>query len=188
MFTLLFNTFRPTQDDRLFQTFSNAFSFFLLRFHKFFLKVWIHNIPELVQIMAWWRSGNKPLSEPTMISLLMHICVNWPRWVNGMCNGINRGIYPERPTPRAVLNAKWSLTVVKINMICEDSDSKIRWFVYFGSLQRRKPIHQQSYLFDAKLYVWICKYYIMSLMPLPYGTFDMTDSWAWNSVYYEYQL
>ena len=26
----------------------------------------INNIPTLVQIMAWWRSGNKPLSEPMM--------------------------------------------------------------------------------------------------------------------------
>ena len=33
----------------------------------------INNIPSLVQIMAWRRPGDKPLSEPMMISLLTHI-------------------------------------------------------------------------------------------------------------------
>ena len=33
---------------------------------KFVPKVWVNNIPALVQIMAWCRSGNKPLSEPMM--------------------------------------------------------------------------------------------------------------------------
>ena len=33
----------------------------------------INNIPALVQIMAWRRSGDKPLSEPVMVSLLTHI-------------------------------------------------------------------------------------------------------------------
>ena len=35
----------------------------------------ITNIPTLVQIMAWHWPGNKPLSEPMMVSLLMYICV-----------------------------------------------------------------------------------------------------------------
>ena len=29
----------------------------------------------MVQIMAWCRPGNKPLSEPMMLSLLMHMCI-----------------------------------------------------------------------------------------------------------------
>ena len=41
----------------------------------------INNIPALVQIMAWRRSGDKPLSEPIMVSLLAHICVTRPQWV-----------------------------------------------------------------------------------------------------------
>ena len=45
-------------------------------------KVRINNIPALVQIMAWCQPGDKPLSEPMMISLLTHICVTRPRWVN----------------------------------------------------------------------------------------------------------
>ena len=39
---------------------------------KFVPKGPINNIPALVQIMAWRRPGNKPLSEPIMVSLLMH--------------------------------------------------------------------------------------------------------------------
>ena len=42
----------------------------------------INNIPAMVQIMALRRLGNKPLSEPIMVSLLTHICVTRPRWVN----------------------------------------------------------------------------------------------------------
>ena len=41
----------------------------------------INNDPALVQIMAWRRSGDKPLSEPTMVSLPTHICVTRPQWV-----------------------------------------------------------------------------------------------------------
>ena len=68
-------------------TFSNAFSWmkiyqFRLRFHwKFFPREEIY-IPALVQIMAWRRRGDKPLSEPVMVSLLTHICATRPQWVN----------------------------------------------------------------------------------------------------------
>ena len=48
---------------------------------KFVPKGPINNIPALVQIMAWHRSGDKPLSEPMMVSLLTHICVTRPQWV-----------------------------------------------------------------------------------------------------------
>ena len=41
----------------------------------------INNIPALVQIMAWRRPGDKPLSEPTTVRLLTHICVTRPQWV-----------------------------------------------------------------------------------------------------------
>ena len=49
---------------------------------KFVPKGPINNIPALVQKMAWRRPGNKPLSEPMMVNLLMHICVTRPQWVN----------------------------------------------------------------------------------------------------------
>ena len=40
-----------------------------------------NNIPASVQIMAWRRPGDKPLSEPMMITLLIHICVTRSQWV-----------------------------------------------------------------------------------------------------------
>ena len=42
----------------------------------------INNIPALVQIMAWRRPGDKPVSEPMMFSVLTYICVTRPQWVN----------------------------------------------------------------------------------------------------------
>ena len=42
---------------------------------KFVPKGPINNIPALVQIIAWRRSGDKPLSEPMMVSLTTHICI-----------------------------------------------------------------------------------------------------------------
>ena len=41
----------------------------------------INNIPALVQIMAWRRPGDKPSSELMTVSLLTHICVTRPQWV-----------------------------------------------------------------------------------------------------------
>ena len=41
----------------------------------------INNIPALVQIMAWRRPGDKPLSEPMLVFVPMHICVTRPQRV-----------------------------------------------------------------------------------------------------------
>ena len=43
----------------------------------------INNILVLVQIMAWRRAGEKPLSEPMMVTLPSHICVTRPQWFKG---------------------------------------------------------------------------------------------------------
>ena len=51
---------------------------------KFVPKGPINKISALVQIMAWRRSGDKPLFEPMMISLLMYICITRPQWVKPM--------------------------------------------------------------------------------------------------------
>ena len=51
---------------------------------KFVAKGQINNIPALVQIMAWCRPGDKPLSEPMMVVLPTHICVTRPPWVKGL--------------------------------------------------------------------------------------------------------
>ena len=45
----------------------------------------ISNIQALVQIMAWCWPRNKPLSEPMMVSLMMHICITQPQIVEKNC-------------------------------------------------------------------------------------------------------
>ena len=82
------NTLRPRQNGRHFTDdifkciFLNENAGILLKISlKFVPKVRINNIPALVQIMAWRRPGDKPLSEPMMVSLLTHICVTRPQWV-----------------------------------------------------------------------------------------------------------
>ena len=66
-------------------TFSNAFSWMkMFRFRllwRLFQRVQLTIFPSLVQVMAWRRPGDKPLSEQTMVSLLTHICVTRPQWV-----------------------------------------------------------------------------------------------------------
>ena len=47
---------------------------------KVFFKGKINNIPSLVQIKARRLSGDNPLFESMMVSLLTHICVTRPQW------------------------------------------------------------------------------------------------------------
>ena len=89
MVDLRFNTLWPRQNGRQFadDIFKSVFLIENARISinislKVVPKVQIINIPALVQIMAWRRSGDKPLSEPMMLSLLTYICVTRPQWVN----------------------------------------------------------------------------------------------------------
>ena len=83
------NTLRPRQNGRHFAY--DIFNCILLNENvwvmienplKFVPTGPINNIPALVQIMAWCRPGDKPLSEPMLVSLPTHICVTRPQWVN----------------------------------------------------------------------------------------------------------
>ena len=83
-----FNTLRPRQNGRHFP--DDIFKWIFLNENvwisinislKFVPRGPINNIPILVQVMAWRRSGDKPLSEPMMVRLPTHICVTRPQWV-----------------------------------------------------------------------------------------------------------
>ena len=83
------NTLRPRQNGRHFTDdifkciFLNENAWITLKISlKLVSKVGINYIPALVQIMARRRPGDKPLSEPMIVSLLTHICVTRPQWVN----------------------------------------------------------------------------------------------------------
>ena len=82
------NTLRPRQNGRHFPDdifkwiFVNENAWISINISlKFVPRGPIHNIPTLVQIMAWRRPGDKPLSEPMLVSSLTHICVTRPQWV-----------------------------------------------------------------------------------------------------------
>ena len=83
------NTLRPRQNGRRFadDTFRHIFLNENVRISikismKFVPKGPLDNIPSLVQIMAWRRPGDKPLSGAMMVNLPTHICVTRPQWVN----------------------------------------------------------------------------------------------------------
>ena len=83
------NTFKPRQNGRHFaddifkSIFFNENVWIPIKISlKFISRGPINNIPALVQIMAWRLPGDKPLSEPMMVSLTTHICVTRPQWVN----------------------------------------------------------------------------------------------------------
>ena len=86
---MYFNTLRPRESYYHFK--DDIFKCFLLNQNawislkislKFISNVQINYIPTLVQIMAWHRQGDKPLSEPMMANLLTYICVPRSQWVN----------------------------------------------------------------------------------------------------------
>ena len=87
----LFNTLRPRQNGRHFPDdifkciFLNENVWIPIKISlKFVPKGPINKIPALVQIMAWRRPGDKPLSESRMFILLPFICVTRPQWVENL--------------------------------------------------------------------------------------------------------
>ena len=83
----LYITLRPRQNGRHFADDSFKCIFLNENFRiwnkislKFVLKGPINHIPAVVQIMAWRRPRDKPLSELMMVRTLTHICVTRPQW------------------------------------------------------------------------------------------------------------
>ena len=99
----IINTLRPRQNGRHFP--DDIFKCIFLDENawisitislKFVPKGPINKIPKLVQIMAWRRSGDKPLSETMMVSLLTHICVTRTQWVKIRRSHRNLHIWKDR--------------------------------------------------------------------------------------------
>ena len=83
---ILLNTLRTRQNGRHFPDDIYKCIFFkwnvwisIIISLEFVPQVPIHNKPKLVQIMAWRRPGDKPLSEPMMVKLPPNICVTRPQ-------------------------------------------------------------------------------------------------------------
>ena len=113
-------TLRPRQNGRHFADdifkwiFLNENVWILLKISlKFVPQGPINNIQALVQIMAWRRPGDKPLSGPMMVKLPTHICVTRPQWVMQDQGGntwqwISHVCYNTISQPRAKIQHDWS--------------------------------------------------------------------------------
>ena len=106
----------------------------------------------LIQIMAWCRPGDKPLSEPIMVTLLTHICVTRPQWVNveWMLGSQGRRIY-------SIIQMTWFDRWVHCNIytkqsiICQDACIYMQtrplnviflfWLALSGFLWLLKSVH-----------------------------------------------
>ena len=86
---------------------------------KFVPKGPINNIQALVQIMAWCRPGDKPLSEPMMVTLLMQICVTQPQRVKMSCSIRQTKCYPQ--------SLKWLSAINVIFFILPFMDKLYNW-------------------------------------------------------------
>ena len=120
-----FNTLRPRQNGRHFADdilrciFLNENAWISLKISlKFVPKVRINNIPTLVQIMAWRRSGDKPLSEPMMFNLLTHICVTRPQWVKFRDEPSSATVLFELKYGTSPLNSSNTLPIILCWLIC----------------------------------------------------------------------
>ena len=77
--------------------------------------------PTLVQIMAWRRPGDKPLSEPMMIGLPTHICVTRPQWVNCSVAVLPWPLWQPKYFPCTYINhGKFDLNVFPGKLQCCD--------------------------------------------------------------------
>ena len=123
VYWLYINTFRPRQDGRYFTDdvlkciFFNENVWISLKIPmKFVPKGPINNIPALVLIIAWRRPGDKPLSEPMLVSVPTHIWVTRPQWVK-TCEASQMGYYlvSSRPGERSDGHQEHSLLQDRAN-------------------------------------------------------------------------
>ena len=81
---------RHFPDDILKYIFVNENLWILIKISLMFVpKDPINNNPAVVQMMTWCHSGDKPLSDPMIISLQTHICVTPPQWVKPLVFSYN---------------------------------------------------------------------------------------------------
>ena len=91
--------------------------------------------------MAWRRPGDKPLSEPLMVSFLTHICVTRPQWVKWTihvrCNPSAAGVVLDRFIRRLMCMCVSSSSFGKVLVLPKisqhhrvDSEWKVIFFLF----------------------------------------------------------
>ena len=133
-----------------------------LKFHwNLFLRVKL-TIFRLGQIMAWRRPGDKPLSEPMMVSLLTHICVTWPQWVN------NNLLNPSSNLPHSNQC---------LSMGCASTDAKCNIRYVFYDIPKTKFLTGLS---DYILYLHITHHYLDLKNLGPFSISYLEAQVTWN--------
>ena len=113
---------------------------------KFVPKVRINNVPSFVQIMAWSRPGDKPLSEPMMVSLLTHICVIRPQWVK------ETPPYSYSPRNCSWICTKWVITGFWMMIWCQISSNHL---INFFLVIRVRWCNSISNVFESDGSLWV---------------------------------
>ena len=135
---------------------------------KFVPKGPINNIPALVQIMAWRRSGDKPLSEPMMVSLLTHICVTRPQWVKScityqMTRYFPQDIRRQKTQTFLVLTSCWNLP--------PRMNADLKPFNFSERMKNSKCVTLWfcAKIFEMNIASWFCTADETSLWPIFYS-------------------
>ena len=162
------NALRPRQDGRRFadDTFKRIFFNENIRISikislKFVHKGPIKNIAALVQIMAWRRSGDKPLSEPMMVSLPTHICVTRPQWVNFVLEhnilSTSKTYSDALWTPICWANVKWN----PHNSRCQSWPliAATKWFSLHYQLENKNFYNQASKSHIFAIFTFKCMFW-----------------------------
>ena len=130
----IFNSLRPRPSGRHFPDdifkwiFVNENVWILIKISlKFVSKGLINHIPALVQIMAWRQPGDKPLSEPMMVSLLTYICVTRPQWVNNADCSLTLYMQNEKTLFHFWTKFSYNYHLGVLAILAKSAKSKQKW-------------------------------------------------------------
>ena len=90
----------------------------------------IKNIPALVQIIAWRRPGDKPVSEPIMVRSMTHICITRPQWVltptnQQLISNLHQGAFVSNQLLKKIFSEEVHLEILLYDI--QVAASKSRW-------------------------------------------------------------
>ena len=155
LYKSVINTLRPGKNDRYFADdifkciFLNEKVWISLKISlKFVPMVRISNISALVQIMAWRRPGDKPLSESMMISLPTHICVTRPQWVKNSIKRITERTQWNRNTEHKI-QATLLIANFLLHKIHHFHKQEMKWPVLNGFFYRSQFSNKQGGILPA---------------------------------------
>ena len=138
-----------------------------------------NNIPALVEIMAWRRPGDKPLSERMMVRLPTHICVTRPQWVKWNFSRARYGVSFVNILEKTFLS--WRLSTAAFFVyLC----SKITWQKCVSNVRPARRTRRLSGTWSAVWRRWWPRFrlsyrhwthnWMSRWMPCPRGR---TNSW-----------